>query len=807
MPLSEIVLIIMGLLTLAMLAAGLCQKWSIPYTVFLVVIGITLGFFAREIDALEFLLQFQLSPEIVLFLFLPALIFESGINLNARQLMKDIAPVLVLAVLALSISTAIIGAGLWLLLDVNPGLALLFGALISATDPVAVIALFRELGVPERLTVLIEGESLLNDATAIVLFNIILGLMVAGNLEWRDAGLAVVEFLRVFFGGLIVGVILGVLTGEVLHRFFRGMNAFMIMSLVIAYSSFIIAEHFIHVSGVMAVVGSSITLAYSWVNRLPQTEINFIHESWNVIVLISNSLLFLLVGISIDIGLLVTQLDLVLIAILLVLFARACTVYSLVPVSITLFSLPKISMAERHIMWWGGLKGGLAIAIVLSIPADLPGRDLVLNLTLGAVLFSLLVNAPTVRPLIRRLGIDKMNDDELSELRYALSTAKEKSANTLDLLYKNELISRVREQLIRKDTDRLFSISDTVIEKNQTERHLAIMALRTEFDALKQLYDIGMLEHYAYLDFRNNLQRDREKYLNPVENEECIEDVKRSGIFVKLEEAMIKRLREHDWSTWLLARYQNLRLSQSLQHDIAGVLVCAKVLDKIESQYDYNEELREKIARKYRERLQRRKQRLAQVEKEFPAFFTRFETNLFTRVSLRAAENHILSEFQQGEIGAKAHLFVERLIDGVLSDLPSITEPAPKITTGDLIGGVPLLTGLSDEVLNQLVEISKQVTFLAGDIIIGSGEHGDALYVITHGKVTVLRDGQLIAELREGDFFGEMALLGDQIRTATVKATAPCTLLRIRRKDVLSLAKANPELGNRLEKVGQERSA
>ncbi len=797
----------MGLLTLAMLAAGLCQKWSIPYTVFLVVIGITLGFFAREIDALEFLLQFQLSPEIVLFLFLPALIFESGINLNARQLMKDIAPVLVLAVLALSISTAIIGAGLWLLLDVNPGLALLFGALISATDPVAVIALFRELGVPERLTVLIEGESLLNDATAIVLFNIILGLMVAGNLEWRDAGLAVVEFLRVFFGGLIVGVILGVLTGEVLHRFFRGMNAFMIMSLVIAYSSFIIAEHFIHVSGVMAVVGSSITLAYSWVNRLPQTEINFIHESWNVIVLISNSLLFLLVGISIDIGLLVTQLDLVLIAILLVLFARACTVYSLVPVSITLFSLPKISMAERHIMWWGGLKGGLAIAIVLSIPADLPGRDLVLNLTLGAVLFSLLVNAPTVRPLIRRLGIDKMNDDELSELRYALSTAKEKSANTLDLLYKNELISRVREQLIRKDTDRLFSISDTVIEKNQTERHLAIMALRTEFDALKQLYDIGMLEHYAYLDFRNNLQRDREKYLNPVENEECIEDVKRSGIFVKLEEAMIKRLREHDWSTWLLARYQNLRLSQSLQHDIAGVLVCAKVLDKIESQYDYNEELREKIARKYRERLQRRKQRLAQVEKEFPAFFTRFETNLFTRVSLRAAENHILSEFQQGEIGAKAHLFVERLIDGVLSDLPSITEPAPKITTGDLIGGVPLLTGLSDEVLNQLVEISKQVTFLAGDIIIGSGEHGDALYVITHGKVTVLRDGQLIAELREGDFFGEMALLGDQIRTATVKATAPCTLLRIRRKDVLSLAKANPELGNRLEKVGQERSA
>jgi len=166
MPLSEAILIIMGLLTIAMLAAGVCHNLPIPYTVFLVILGIVLGSFARNNASMHVLLDFQLTPDIVLFLFLPALIFESAFNLNARQLVKDLLPVLVLAVPALLISTAFIAIGLWFFLKVDLVLALLFGALISATDPVAVVSLFKELGAPERLTILVEGESLLNDATA-----------------------------------------------------------------------------------------------------------------------------------------------------------------------------------------------------------------------------------------------------------------------------------------------------------------------------------------------------------------------------------------------------------------------------------------------------------------------------------------------------------------------------------------------------------------------------------------------------------------------------------------------------------------
>lgn len=210
MLLSETVLIIMALLATGIVASGVFRKLPIPYTVILIIIGIALARVAEFWSPLESLQHFQLTPDLVLFIFLPALIFESALNLNARQLVKDIAPVLTLAVPALLISTGLIGVGLWLVLPIDLMVALLFGALISATDPVAVISLFKELGTPERLTVMVEGESLLNDATAIVVVTILLGLYAATPESGLDvAGTAVGQFLVVFFGGVLVGAIFG----------------------------------------------------------------------------------------------------------------------------------------------------------------------------------------------------------------------------------------------------------------------------------------------------------------------------------------------------------------------------------------------------------------------------------------------------------------------------------------------------------------------------------------------------------------------------------------------------------------------
>lgn len=803
MPLSEVILIVVGLLTVAMLAAGICRNIPVPYTVFLVILGILLGSAARNLPELEFLLEFRLTRDVVLFLFLPALIFESAINLDARQLVKDLAPVLVLAVPALLISTLFIGVGLWLVLNIQLMLALMFGALISATDPVAVIALFKELGAPHRLTVLVEGESLLNDATAIVVFTIILGLMESGSLGVSGLAVAVGDFLYVFLGGVVTGGLIGAAVSELLYRLRFGISAYLIMTMVLAYTSFTIAEHYLHVSGVMAVVASAITIGALGVSRIPQAAVHHLNETWDMIALVSNSLLFLLVGLSVSTSRLVNRIDVILIAVVLVLMARACTVYSMVPAATRLFQLPRVTLGEQHIMWWGGLKGGLAIAIALSIPEHIAGRDLLLDLTLGVVIFSLLVNAPTIRPMIHRLGIDRFTDDERTDLKHGLMSAEVSATSVLERFYRAGLISRGTRALILKQCDAVFASDAPAVDKELDRRHLIITALRAEMDELKYLYDIGLIEHYIYLDIRNNLQRDREKRTGGGQQRDP--QANRPGIFLRMENAIIKRMREHDWAAGLLARYQYMRFSQSLQRDIAGVLTATRVLELLEQQRDHSAALKDEVEQLYRDRLERRKQRLQDVALEFPDFYARFEKRLISRVALISAGHSARQSVQNGEIGAKVYADIDKRIRLAISSLPPITNPAPNLKPGDLIGIVPLLNGLSDTVLTRLAERATAVTFLANDEIIGEGEKGDALYIITRGQVEVFKEGARIAELRDGDFFGEMALLGDQVRTATVKAKIPTTLLRLNRKDVIAHAASDPELKLRLEDAEEVR--
>ncbi len=809
-PLSEFILVVMGLLTVAMIAASICRNIPVPYTVFLVILGVILGSIARHYPEFELLLKFQLTPDLVLFLFLPALIFESAINLDARLLMKDIIPVLVLAVPAMLISAGLIGVGLWLIQDFNIFHALLFGALISATDPVAVIALFKELGAPQRLTVLVEGESLLNDATAIVFFNIILGLAVTEKFGISDAGFAVLEFFRVFFGGLFVGAVIGIILSELLYRIRAGMSCYLIMSIVLAYSSFVIAEHLLHVSGVMAVVAAAIALGILGVSRIPQNERETVDETWDVIALIFNSLLFLLVGLSVDISQLYSHIDSIFIAIILVLGARAAGVYSMVPATIKMFNLPHVSMGERHIMWWGGLKGGLAIAIVLSIPIDMPGRETILYITLGVVLFSLLINAPTIRPLMKKLGFDKFTGEEVAELKHGLIQSQQHAEEILESFHKAKLISRSTQQLIQKKTAQVFSSdygdSDSFIE----ERHAHITALRIEMQELKYLYDIGFLQYYTYMNIKNALQRDRETWSTESKGNLSIEDEGQKNPFVILENALIKQLREHDFAAGMLARYQYLRFSQSLQRDIAGILICEKVIEHLENNDDISAELKKEIIRKYKERSTRRKQRLEKVAEDFPEFYLRFETRLFAKVALVAADFFAEEALHNGEIGSKVFTNIERRIHEAINALQPISDPAPKLKPHDLIGTVPLLNGLPNDLLERLSKHAKAMTFLAGDLVIGEGEKGDSLYIITHGLVSIYKNGHedsSIAELRDGDFFGEMALLETQVRTANAKTLKPTTLLRLTRKDVLSMAENEPELKARLEQISLARKS
>lgn len=566
MPVSEIIYVLVVLLGIAMLVTGTCRKLPVPFTVILVIIGMLLGNLSQLLPFLAPLRGFSLSPEIMLFIFLPALIFESGFALDARQMVKDLPPILILAIPAMLMSTFVVGLGIWWALDIKLIVALVFGALISATDPVAVVALFKELGAPNRLNVLVEGESLLNDATAIVTFSILLGIAVeGGGIAWSDADNIMLEFLRVFIGGALFGVVMGFIVCELLFRMKSGIEVILTSSVIIAYASFVIAEHSLHVSGVMAVVGSAIALRRFGVTRFRQDATHSISEIWEVIALSCNSLLFLLVGLSVSVGALFNQLVPILIAIALVLSARALSVYGVVPLAVKRFRLPHISLSERHIMWWGGLKGGLAIAVVLSIPASLPERQMLFEITLGVVLFTLLFSAPTIRPLMQFLGLSKITRGESLEYRNTLHHAGETSGKYMSDLAGSKIIPRAAVAALREQGLAAFSsgVEGADTGNHEDDEYFAeFRARRVEREVLKSLYETGVVNQYIYLDMNNRLEAVQESLRlgeGRIGEESVTED---TSLFERLEEFLLGKIREKSRFAGLLSKFQEVRMVQ-----------------------------------------------------------------------------------------------------------------------------------------------------------------------------------------------------------------------------------------------------
>ena len=808
MPLSETLLVYMAMLAVGILAAALFRRLPIPYTALLVMIGAGLETLARISGDQELLDHFRLTPELVLFVFLPTLIFESGFNLNARQLVKDIAPVLVLAVPALLASTAAIGVGLWLILQVPLVTALLFGALISATDPVAVIALFKELGVPQRLTVLVEGESLLNDATAIVVFNILLGLALYGEMQWSDAGLAIGRFFEVFIGGALVGILFGSAASWLMAQVVRGTPMVLILSLVTAYTSFIIAEHQLHLSGVMAVAAAAVTLRVVGIPRLPIETGNALGETWEFLAMICNTLLFLLVGLSVDLIGLLSRIDSILLAVLVVLAARASMIYTLVPSATRVFGLPRVTRGELHIMWWGGLKGGLAIAIVLSIPPDLPGRQLLLDLTLGVVIITLLINAPTVRPLIRRLGIDRPSDVERAEMERSSTLARARAQDLLERFGKAGILSRPGLQQAARTLDEALS---NPAEPSAGEQRLCrerLDALRVELSTLEELYQAHVIPQYTFLDLKGELLRLREDI---VAGEPIGAGVARPNPFLRIENALIHSLREKDWAAAMLARYQSLRMSQHLLKDVARILMAGAAQDYLRREHHrIAPALREPIESYYAARMQALRTALAQLRLDFPESYRRFESHLSLRAALAQAGREVDEEVRHGSLGAKPATLMQRRIQAAMEGIPAIGVEIPAMQPRDLVALVPLFEGLPTDAQNEVAGRTRPVHFLCGDTIIGEGERGDALYIVARGRVVVTQrdphgEEHLINDLGVGDFFGELGLLGDHVRTATVRAAQSSTLLRLTRRDMLAIAELHAAVDERLREAEMSR--
>jgi CPA1 family monovalent cation:H+ antiporter len=770
------------LLVLAVVIAGALRRLTLPDSVVLVLAGMGLAELARHWPAVALLAELHLSPDLVFFVLLPALVFESGLNLDTRRLLKNLAPIVALAVPALVLSTAAIGVGLWWLSGMDLLVALLFGALISATDPVAVVALFREVGAPARLGVLVEGESLFNDATAIVVFGLLLAILLAGGqAATEDLLLALPRFAVVFLGGLLLGVGLGALASELTWRLHSATPAVLAMSVAAAYLSFVLGEHVAHVSGVMAAVGAAITMGALGVTRLDRDTHQAQADAWELLAFVCNALLFLLVGMAVDVASLLQRWPLILAAVLLVHAARALAVYGLVPLTTRLFRLPRVTLPERHIMWWGGLKGGLAVAMVLSVPESLPQRQLLLDVTVGVVLVTLLVNASTLRALMHWLKLDRMSGTERAELVEAVHQARRRIGARLDAFRGAGVMpADTHHRLLHG----LMATLEPAVAEEGRSRALAahLGALQAEAGALLDLHECRAIDQYTFLELRDLLVRDREA------TEHDDQGLDGSGnLFRRLEGLLLSWLRERDWASGVLSRYQQVRLYEHFQHSLAGAVMASAALVSLDQQDETDDDALGELRRRYRDRRARRQARLRDLREEFPTFFQALSERTFRRAALLGALHRAEHDSHHGQLGAKASAELGRLVHAALArEAEAKGDDAPSAQA--LVAGVPLFQGLSADSIEALAAEARPVTFLPGDVVIGQGDRGDALYIVSRGRVRVTRDGDAapLAELGDGEFFGEAALLGDPVRNATVTATLPSTLLRMTRTQALA---------------------
>jgi CPA1 family monovalent cation:H+ antiporter len=458
----SIVVVVIELLFIATVVAVASKRFRFPFTIGLVILGLFIGWSSKSIPILRPLSALQLTPDVVLHVFLPVLLFQAAFTLDARSLLKNISAIYMLAVPALLISTIAAGFMLHYLIGLPLWVALLFGALISATDPVAVTSLFKEMGAPKRLHLLVEGESLFNDGTALVVFKIILGIVLAGTFTGSDIAQGVLDFFIVSIGGTIVGIAIGMLFSWIIEKIWNIPLVEIALTTILAHSSFIIAEHLLHVSGVIATVIAGLTLGSYGKSKISPQVLGNMEFFWEYFAFVCNSLIFLLVGLSIDLVLFADNIMAIVLGTLTVLAARAIAVYTVFP-TVGWFKLTeRVNMAFQTVIFWGGLRGALAIVMALSIPESLPARPFILTLTFGIVLTNLLINGLTIKPLMSLFGLDRYSQKEHLERSQAILEARKRTMEQVVPFSAREGIDA--EIAIGKKKDYKLSIEATEAE-------------------------------------------------------------------------------------------------------------------------------------------------------------------------------------------------------------------------------------------------------------------------------------------------------------------------------------------------------
>jgi monovalent cation:H+ antiporter, CPA1 family len=786
--------VIASLFVVIGVAEPLAARMRLPYTVILALLGILIGsgalFFLRTelTDALnpvaEAILDLPIRSNVFLYVFLPTLLFQATLGMNLRRMLDDWVPILVLAVVAVVVATFSVGYALSLTSALPLAACLLIGAIVSTTDPSAVVSIFRSISAPRRLARIIEGESLLNDAAAIALFGLFMGFVMLGVPD-PDLGEALARFPVLIAGGALTGWLAARVAVWVMALFDSHELAQISISVALPYLAFIGAEQSIGASGVIAVVSAGLTLNLTGPGRLaPKTWAN-LRELWDVLAHWAGALIFILAALLIPRLLQeVRGEDFVLVGVVILaaIAARVVILFGLLPLLTAMRISPAVERPYRIAILWGGLRGAVTLALALAVTESFRVPDdiqrVVGILATGFTLFTLIVQGASLRWIIGRLGLDQLSpiDEALSRqvVAVALQTVREDVARTTE----NYDLSH---DIVRSEAKRFGERLDHAVRT--AEENADILD--------RDRVTLGLIALAGY-ERDTILARVRDRTISSRMAEQVVSDADRliegarsggrSGYqrAARTSVAYGRAFRAADFLhsrlhlSVPLARMTADRFEQLLSQRLVLRDLGAFIDGRIRRIHGRRlaDLLRELLSR----RIEMVETALEGLRLQYPGYAEELERRFIRRTVLRLEEREYAAMRDDGLIGAEVHT---KLLEDLLArrieaeDRPRLDIALQRI---ELVRQFPLFAGLDEKGLKRLGRVLRTRYVNAGEVMIRKDSLVRSVFFIASGAVELETAGQSW-RLGRGEMFGHMAILMNKTLRTEVRAIAPSTLL------------------------------
>jgi monovalent cation:H+ antiporter, CPA1 family len=815
-----VVLGVAALLSLVAFLPGLGQRLRLPYTVLLAGLGCVLGVAVGALGAYEaalpagalrdFLALFrgvEVTADVLLSIFLPILLFETALNLDGRELLDDLGPILTLALVAVLITTVMGGLAVAAVSDYGLAACLLVAAIVATTDPVAVIAIFREVSAPRRLLTLVEGESLLNDAAAIVLFTTLLAV-VKGQ-AFPGLGATAAGIAWEFAGGAAFGALLGRAAALAMGRIDRGGPAETTLSVAVAYLAYTVGDLFLHVSGVVAVVLAGLVLGSVARTRVAARDWQNVTAIWAQLGFWASSLIFVLASTLAPESLLEAEpADYLLLGALIAaaLVARAVCLWGIVPF---LTRGRRIDGRYKLVILWGGLRGAVTLALVLAVtesdrvPDDV--RHLVSVLATGFVLFTLLVQGLTLRPLLRRLGLDQLDPLERLLRAKAMTLAEGQILKRLSEIAITYGIDLQRAEEVQRLYERRLAANPGSGDGDEMLRRQLLAALAT----------ISQREAQLYVEEQSRGMVSRTVGALLVRHAGRLIDALKTGGF---DGYRVEARRQNRFS-WVMRLAALLHRRTGLQGPLARRLALRAELLLVR-QHALQEAIdlaRTRVRALFGDRVAETAEsvleaRVADVDRaidalrlQYPDYWEAVSGLYLSRVAVRLELEAYDRMLEERLLTPQLHRNLTADLEARLRAFEKIPPLDLRLDVADLIASVPLLRSLGPEAVEELAGMLVPRLALPGERIVREGERGEEMFFIASGAVEVVLPDRRV-RLGTGDFFGEMALLTRRPRNSDVVAIAYCRLLVLGREAFGRFLRTHPELTQRVREIATVRA-